>query len=179
MRLKTIRMTLGLLALGLALPAHAQMPMPARDAACPAIPASPPPELKGWAQRQPLTAGTRKGGDDTPLLMIGQAADVSLRPAETVFFANPLVKAVAPGDQGGLIAFRVGLTGTYRVALGAGAWVDVVRSGKLLTSIAHGHGPACTGIRKTVDFDLAPGDYLLQLSAAHAPTVAVLIVHLP
>ena len=173
MRLTTIGM-----ALALAVPAHAQMPMPA-DPACPAIPAPPPPELRGWAQRQPLAAGTRKGGDETPLLMIGQAADVSLRPAETVFFASQLGKAVAPGDQGGLIAFRVGLTGTYRVALGAGAWVDVVRSGKVVTSVAHGHGPACTGIHKTVDFDLAPGDYLLQLSAAHAPTLPVLIARLP
>ena len=71
--------------------------------------------------------------------------------------------------------FQVARAGTYRVALGTSAWIDVVRAGRALPSQAHGHGPACTGIRKIVDFRLTPGRYVLQLSGTMATTLPVLI----
>ena len=55
------------------------------------------------------------------------------------------------------------------------AWVDVVRAGRALASSAHGHGPACTGIRKIVDFRLQPGRYVLQVSGGTSASVPVLI----
>ncbi|ABE63535.1 hypothetical protein Nham_2757 [Nitrobacter hamburgensis X14] len=59
--------------------------------------------------------------------------------------------------------------GTYRVALDSAAWIDLVRGRQAVISIAHGHGPACTGIRKIVDFPLAPGLYTLQIAANGQP----------
>jgi hypothetical protein len=140
---------------------------------------SPPPELAGWHQRTQAVAQHRIGGDPAPELAIGSAVDLALAPAGDVLFAAPLGRPVAGGDHGGLARFTVALSGTYRIALGAGGWIDVVRAGKPVASIAHQHGQACTGIVKMVDFDLAPGPYLLQLSSVSAGSVLVMIVRLP
>ena len=67
----------------------------------------------------------------------------------------------------------------YRIALGSGAWIDLISNGKPVISIAHGHGPACTGIRKMVDFDLKPGHYTLQISANADQQTSLLIAPLP
>ena len=66
----------------------------------------------------------------------------------------------------------------YRIALGAGAWIDVVEDGRAVTSVAHAHGPACSGIHKTVDFDLAPGKYVLQVAGSDAPVATVMVAKL-
>jgi hypothetical protein len=66
--------------------------------------------------------------------------------------------------------------GTYGVAIDQNAWVDVARDGASLTSNGHGHGPACSTIRKIVDFQLLPGRYTLTLSRTQAPTVRLLVV---
>ncbi|MES3081389.1 hypothetical protein [Sphingomonas faeni] len=65
-----------------------------------------------------------------------------------------------------MVRFDVAKAGTYRVALGGAAWIDVVQSGKVLTSAAHAHGPACSPVKKMVDFVLPAGRYALQLSGA-------------
>src|SRR3546814_1700941 len=79
-----------------------------------------------------------------------------------------------PG-RAALVPIEIATAGTYRVALSEGAWVDMVRDGTSLPSVAHGHGPRCSGIHKIVDFKLAPGRYALQLSAMQTPQVRVLI----
>ena len=66
--------------------------------------------------------------------------------------------------------------GIYSIGLSTGAWIDLVAKGKALTSVAHGHGPICTGLRKMVDFRLAPGSYALQLAGMKADTTKVMIV---
>jgi hypothetical protein len=57
--------------------------------------------------------------------------------------------------------------------------VDVIREGAAVPSVAHGHGPACTGIRKMVDFDLASGAYTLQLAGNASATLPLMLVRLP
>ncbi|WEK43594.1 MAG: homogentisate 1,2-dioxygenase [Candidatus Sphingomonas colombiensis] len=109
------------------------------------------------------------------LLPIGSSALVALLPTSQVSYAVPPAKAGAPASNGGLLGFFVARPGRYRVALGNAAWVDVVRDGKSLTSVAHNHGPACSGIRKMVDFDLSPGRYLLQIAGSDALASGVMV----
>ncbi len=54
-----------------------------------------------------------------------------------------------------------------------------MQAGKSLSSVAHAHGPDCTGVRKMVDFRLSPGAYILQLSGATEASLPVMIVRLP
>lgn len=72
--------------------------------------------------------------------------------------------------------FTITAPGRYRVALDQPGWVDVVRGGKPLASVGHGHGPACTTIRKIIDFDLTAGNYTLKLSKLTKPQAKTMIV---
>lgn len=137
---------------------------------------APPADLSAWGQ---LVQGGLTAGDTVaaaPVLTPGQAVELALRPAGQVLFASGPGKPGTADSFAGLIAFQVDRAGTWRVALGKAAWVDVVRDGVPVASTGHGHGPACTGIRKIVDFPLAPGRYLLQLAGAVQDRVTALIL---
>jgi hypothetical protein len=82
-------------------------------------------------------------------------------------------------SYGGLVRIDVPAAGTYRVALSSAAWVDLVRGGNAVTSVKHGHGPDCSGIRKMVDYPLQPGRYTLQISANGEQAITVLVARLP
>lgn len=100
--------------------------------------------------------------------------------------ATPVVKyslrPEKPGgsaSHGGLLGVDIARAGTYRVALSSGAWIDMVKQGKAETSVAHGHGPECTGARKMGDFTLTPGSHTLQLGANGDAQITVLVARLP
>ncbi|WP_156878217.1 hypothetical protein [Sphingopyxis sp. QXT-31] len=75
------------------------------------------------------------------------------------------------------LSLRIAQAGKYGVAADGKVWIDLVADGKPLTSVDHGHGPDCSGIRKVVWFDLAAGDYELALTKAE--TVRLLVVKAP
>jgi len=156
------------LAIGWGGPAMAQAMPPA----CPEAP-------KIWQGARPIDAARNFGAHPRPDLALSEPADVALVPAETMILAAPPGKPVAPGERGGLLGFHIALTGTYRVALGSKAWIDVVRQGRSLPSAAHAHGAPCSGVVKQVDFALVPGDYVLQIREAATPRVSVLLSRLP
>lgn len=72
--------------------------------------------------------------------------------------------------------FTVPEAGRYRVALDQPGWIDLVKDGKALTSVAHGHGPDCSTIRKIVDFDLAAGRYTLKLTKLTKASAKLMLV---
>jgi len=80
---------------------------------------------------------------------------------------------------GGMAGFTVDQAGAYRVSLSEPVWVDVVEDGKPAATLRFGPGPACSGIRKAVSFDLTPGPHVLEISGATVAEVGVLIERLP
>ncbi|WP_374942046.1 homogentisate 1,2-dioxygenase [Sphingomonas sp.] len=162
------------LALTLLAQAHAAMPAPSRPdpQVCPAA-AAIPRELAGWRTMTPVAAR------DTPaVIRVGQAARASLLPTAAVTYPLAPARPAAANTSGGVFAFEVARAGTYRVALGAGAWIDVVQGGKALASTAHAHGPDCSPVRKTVDFRLTPGRYLAQIVGSPAPVLELMVARL-
>ncbi|MEI9850152.1 MAG: hypothetical protein WDN24_03910 [Sphingomonas sp.] len=111
-----------------ALPAMAQQAEPG----CPAQAAPLPAELAGWATKQPLAAAIAPGSLDTASLAIGSAADVTLSPTPSVSYALRPERPGGSVSHGGMVGFTIETAGTYRVALGSGAWIDVVRDGQAL-----------------------------------------------
>jgi len=166
-----MRAVLATILLLAASPALAQDP--ATDRACSTVRVAIPPELAGWSQQTPVAAGIEAGGgaNVTP----GEAVLVSLHPAKHLTL-RPAPKTV--GANGGTLTLTIATPGTYRLALGGKAWVDLIRDGAALTSTAHRHGPKCSGIRKMVDFALDPGRYTIQLSGSEATSVALLVAKL-
>lgn len=108
-------------------------------------------------------------------LKIGIYSDLVLAPVEAVHYTPPLNRAPQPGQKGGLYELTFSKPGTYRFALSAGAWIDVVGRGDVQTSIAHMHGPACSGITKIVDYTLQPGEYMIEISATSVPRLQMLV----
>lgn len=143
-------------------------------AVCPATPAPLPAELAGWATTTSVAAGTTPAS-----LTIGRRAHATLLPSGGVRLAATTAHPPAADTHGGVFAVEVPRAGRYRVALGAGVWIDVVRDGHALASVAHGHGPACSPVRKMVDFDLQPGRYLMQVVGVPAATLDLLVAPLP
>ena len=166
-------MRLAVLALFLASPAAAQV-APACTGGV-----KPPPELASWTTPKPLTAARSVRELGLATLSPGQAARAALTGTPRLTFAIPPEHRAAAATNGGLFAFTVTQAGAYRVALGAAVWIDVVANGQAVASSAHGHGPACSGIRKQVDFALQPGRYVLQVSGASDPALTLMVTRLP
>ena len=112
-----------------------------------------------------------------PQLAAGAYSEVALAPAEAVHFSPPLNRAPEAGSRGGVYALNIKKDGSYRFAISPGAWIDVIGSkGQRLTSAAHTHGPACSGIGKIVDYVLPAGDYVVQFSATKAARLKVMLI---
>ena len=139
----------------------------AQQAAASPCPTTVAAEFAGWSK----PASVAPGG----VLPIGPVGRLALKPSAGVSFEVTPAKAPAAETFSGVVRFDVAKAGTYRVALGGAAWIDVVQSGKVLTSTAHAHGPVCSPVKKMVDFVLPAGRYALQLSGAKTPDLAVSI----
>ncbi|SDC04812.1 hypothetical protein SAMN05444678_101218 [Sphingomonas sp. YR710] len=151
----------------------------ADDQRCAAGPATLPAELAGWTSRHPIMAAGAASGTRAAPLEIETAADATLRPTSEMRYVTSPEKPGDAASYGGLFAFTVQHAGTYRVALGAGAWIDVLSGTKAIASTAHGHGPDCSGIRKIVDFALEPGSYILQVAGSGKPALPLMIARAP
>lgn len=139
---------------------------------CPIAPVIPP-ELVGWRTMAPVAAGP------TPVpIRVGRGVRAALLPGADVSYPVAPAKPGAAGTSGGVFAFEVARAGRYRVALGAGAWIDVVQRGRVLTSAAHAHGPECSPVRKMVDYDLKPERYLLEVAGSPAATLGLMVARL-
>jgi hypothetical protein len=151
----------------------------AAPAACAATDKDLPAELAPWTAKAPLAAATKAGDLAAAVLQPGKAVTATLsHTAQVTYVAQP-EKPGGTVSYGGLLALDIDQAGTYRVALGAGPWIDVLRDGQPVASTAHGHGPACSTVRKMVDFPLTPGRYVIQVSADADPTLAILVARLP
>jgi hypothetical protein len=89
--------------------------------------------------------------------------------------------APAGAKPGGaaMIGFKVETVGRYGVALDQRGWIDLLpgaTGGEALKTVAHGHGPECSTIRKIVRFDLRPGVYRLYLTGLGKPEAKVMLV---
>jgi hypothetical protein len=107
-------------------------------------------------------------------LPLGKAALVTLSPSDSVLLTPAPAKPAPAGTFSGILWIDVARPATYRIALSGAAWLDVVGKTGVLASTAHAHGPECSGIRKMVDFTLAPGRYTINIAGSASPTITVL-----
>lgn len=139
-------------------------------------PVAPAGELASWASPAPLNSANYASQLPEAQIHPGQAIQLGLHPVGAVKFP---VAPGKPGGNGGLAELTIAEAGTYRVALGTAAWIDLSQDGKAIESTTHGHGEECTGIRKIVDFPLKPGRYVLAISANLDMRTQVLVAKKP
>jgi hypothetical protein len=139
-----------------------------------------PPAYAAWATPAQRDAAADLAGLAAVSVPVGQAVHLTLRQTPAVTYPLRPEKPGGSVSYGGLLRVVVAQHGTYRVALGSPAWIDLVAAnGAAVDSVAHGRGPECTGIHKMVDFVLDPGAYTLQVSANGAPDVQVMVIPQP
>ncbi|WP_010543883.1 hypothetical protein [Sphingomonas elodea] len=130
--------------------------------ACKAPDASLPAALAGWT-----TPGDTLATDRAVSLDTVDGATLKGLPART---------------RSGRVAsleFRVVRAGTYGIALDQPGWIDVLpgaEGGAALASVAHGHGPDCSTIRKIVRFQLAAGTYRAFASGLRQDKAKLMLV---
>lgn len=159
--------------LGASAPLHAQGAAPA---ACAATDAALPPEFAGWTQKRPVVSAARDEAVAGAALTVGAGAAAMLHPTAQVRYAVTPQKPGDPASQGGMFSLIIDRPGAYAVALGSGAWIDVVQGGAEVASAAHSHGPPCSSIHKVVDFDLTPGRYIVQISSNAGPELRIMVI---
>lgn len=141
--------------------------------------ASLPAELAGWAERRDLVSAASAADLAKATLAPGRAARAALHPTRQVSYVAQPEKPGGSVAYGGMFGLHVATAATYRVILGSGAWIDVLKDGAAVTSTAHAPAPGCTSARKMVDFPLQPGDYVVQISANADPTLALMVAERP
>jgi hypothetical protein len=178
-------MTLIRIATSLALVLTAAAPSWAQDKKPNTVPpetctakAAPPAGMEAWSQPRPLPAALSEADLPKAAIKPGQAVAARFVPVAQVKYRVPPEKADGPATYGGLYRLTVAEAGTYRVASSAAPWMDVFGPGSTApTKTAHfGHGPACTGIGKMVEFPLQPGEYLLQFSESLTADPEIMVV---
>ncbi len=151
-------------------------PSAASGQAAPATCAVEPALPREW-QRWPMRIGVSAAASSAtmPVIRVDQAFDVTLVPGSLARFIVPPGRKPETGGHAGLVELNVIQPGLHQVALGSAAWVDIVQNGRTIASVDHGHGPECSGIRKIVTFNLQPGRYVIQLSGAADPALALMV----
>ena len=160
--------------------ASAQMaPAPAPAPACAAMDKDIPAELAGWTDKAALSAATSAAGLSKAALVPGKAYLATLAPTPDVAYTVQPEKPGGTVSKGGLFSLTIDKAGAYVIALGSGAWIDVLKDGAGARSTAHGRGPACTTLRKMVTFDLQPGRYVVQISANAEASLPIMVAAKP
>lgn len=167
-----------LLAMLLGAQAPAAAPAPAAPRPVCTARAPIPAALAGFDAAMPVTAAAGVQGIGEAMLPIGRGVVATLPLSAQVTYPIAPSRPQGATSHGGVFAFSAPQPGRYRVALGAPAWIDVVANGAPLPSVAHGHGSDCSPVHKTVDFDLKPGRYLLQLVGSDRASLAMMIARL-
>lgn len=173
----TVLAALALLATPFA--ASAQMAPAAPAPACATMDKDLPAELSAWTAKKDLTAAKGVQDLDKAVLTPGQAFVAALAPTPEVTY---IVQPEKPGgtvSKGGLFAVDIVTAGTYTIALGTGAWIDVLKGDAAQRSTGHDRGPACITLRKMVTFDLQPGRYVVQISANAEANLPIMVAAKP
>jgi len=150
--------------------ATASVAIPAADPACTtAAPLAEP--WTSWPQSGQAKAGAQ--AQDAAPLVLGKPVTATLTPAAYLHFVALPAKGAKDG-YGGLFSLALKQAARVGVALDGSAWVDLFTSRTAQTSVDHGHGPACSGIRKIVWFDLPAGRHIVQIAGSKAMTIRVM-----
>lgn len=134
-----------------------------------------PIELNGWKSLSYISSAKSATELKDASLTINKASYVGLVNTPKIQYIMRPTKEGGTVSYGGMFQIEIKEAGIYRVSLGNASWIDLVKEGKAVISVAHNGGPENSGIRKMVDYPLEIGNYILQFSAGADSTTAVLI----
>lgn len=132
------------------------------------------PSPAGWAK--PTRHLAARAPELKFALATGTLNQIGLLPAKSVKLAVGGPRAPRPGSTAGLAALDVTKPGKLDVLLSNATYIDLVRDGRILRSTGHNDFKTCPGLRKSVNFDVVPGRYIVQLTNAREKSVKMATV---
>lgn len=105
------------------------------------------------------------------------AAELALVPfAEAKLPRPPARQPKSPDSYAGFVRYAaLPRAATYRVTLSDAAWIDVVQDAREVTSVDHTGVLECSGIRKSVKFNLAASPFVIEISGTTARSIAIVV----
>lgn len=143
--------------------------------ACAAMDATLPAGMADWNGKAEITTAPSPEHAGHVSLALGKGYEAKLKKKGDVTFSVEPEKPGGSVSYSGLFSFTIPEAGSYSVALGTAAWIDVLEDGKALEPASFGHGPECTTIRKKVVFALKAGLHVLQVAGNGAETLKVMV----
>ncbi len=139
------------------------------------------PEWMPWAaEARAAQAAASPAGLTAASVTVARKFAVTLLPAKSVHMVVESPDIDPPKDaHGGMLALEVPADGYYWIAVDNGLWIDVVQAGVIQMSSAHGPGPHCADVGKTVQFMLKQGAATIQLSDNEGAKVVMMVVRQP
>lgn len=127
----------------------------------------------------PLDAG--RDAASAPAIEPDRLYAVKLQSQQQVrYVAPPGRKPIDPAKTGGLLRFSVAEAGSWRIAVDASFWIDVLHDGKALTSTDSRGDHECAGPQKIVTFDLPAGvELIVQLADVGVGSVRLTLTAAP
>jgi hypothetical protein len=120
---------------------------------------------------QPVTSGAG--------LAVGAGYRVALVDVGALAFPAKPERPTKPGTHGALLALRIGAAGAYDVTLSEEGWIDLADHAERVVAADFSGAKGCPGLRKSVRFELKPGDYTVQLSNAEGDALNIAITPAP
>ena len=110
------------------------------------------------------------------ILMPATAVVLNLKPAAQATFAMPPErKPRSESWFGGTLRLPAVEAGSYQVTLSEEAWIDIVQEGRYARSIGSTGRSDCSGLRKSVRFELGNYPFVVQVSGVAAETITIAI----
>lgn len=131
-----------------------------------------------WLSAERIDASASAASLEGARLAPGEAVYLRLHPVPDVTYITLPRGAGETASFGGIASFVVETAGTYRVGVDEPVWVDVVHDGKAEEPISFGRTAECSGMRKQVTFELARGEYVLELSGNLDDEIGVVVTRL-
>ncbi len=122
-----------------------------------------------------LAAADKQSIAPDGVLAAGAAATVHLAPVEQAHFALEPQRAPSSGSNAAVLKFTAPAAGVYTVSLSAGAWIDVIQDGAALKPLAFSGARECPHIRKSLKFQMAPQEAVIQISNANEAEISVVV----
>jgi hypothetical protein len=109
-------------------------------------------------------------------LAAGAAVMALLAPVETIHFALAPDRPPAPNSFAAVLKLAAPSAGVYTVSLSAGAWIDVIQDGVALKPTAYSGARECPHIRKSLKYQLAPKETVIQISNSAESEIALVVL---
>ncbi len=117
-----------------------------------------------------LASGSEQAGLPSAAITLGLVA------ASEAKLPTPPGRAPKEGTFAGFTSVKSATAGLYTISLSAGAWIDVVQDGHVLKPVAFSGATDCSGIRKTVKYELSTQSFVIQISGVRENSVAIAIL---